>query len=97
MANNKLSIRNPNNWFRKKILSFVKGRGEFTLPQMASWFKENYPRMTPPIQKLASYMRFLPFVEAVGYRKDKMGRQHMVYRLREDYALDGEVQTEETE
>jgi len=93
MSNNKLSLRHPNNRFRKKILIFSSTIEKFNLDQIYDWYVINYPKEAPTRNKLSAYLGKLEFLEKLGYVK-YAGKSNMEYKLRDDYALDRKIQTE---
>jgi hypothetical protein len=94
MVNNKKSIRDPKNRFRRKILQYASMTDEFNVHQIHDWYWTNYPKETPSKNKLSGYLAKLPFLKRLGYKKSGAGKKNMVYKLRNDYALDREIQAE---
>ena len=87
MANNKLSINNPRNRFRRRILEYAATVEKFTLHQLMDWYYDNYPRDIPHKSKLNAYLAILEPLEKLGY-VTYGGKTNMEYRLRDKYVMD---------
>ena len=87
MTNNKYSINNPKNRFRRRILEYASTVEKFNIHQLMDWYYDNYPRDVPYKNKLNGYLPIINFLEKVGYAT--YGRKtNMEYKLRDEYVVD---------
>ena len=83
MANNKLSINNPRNRFRRRIIEYAATVEKFNIHQLMDWYYDNYPRDVPYKNKLNGYLAIIDSLEKLGYATYN-GLTNMEYRLRSD-------------
>tara|TARA_R110000824_G_scaffold139623_4_gene304853 strand:+ start:2164 stop:2427 length:264 start_codon:yes stop_codon:yes gene_type:complete len=87
MGKHKLSINNPKNRFRRRILEFASTVEKFNIHQLIDWYYDNYPKDVPNRNKLNGYLPIINFLEKVGYAT--YGRKtNMEYKLRDEYVVD---------
>ena len=83
MGKHKLSINNPKNRFRRRIIEYASTVEKFNIHQLIDWYYDNYPRDVPNRNKLNGYLPIIDNLEKIGYTTYN-GRRNMEYKLRSD-------------